>query len=149
VSHNQINSLDPLKHLDKLEIVKASHNAIVAVSIDALSPSSQTLKAIILNNNELRSLPRAYSPFKLVNTIVVSHNEIENLQGLELYPNLKKLSASNNSIRSLPIEIKRLSGLAELRLAHNKVRIYRQHSNVSFRSYHCQIASLTISVFVS
>jgi Leucine-rich repeat (LRR) protein len=121
VSQNKIESLDSLRHLAKLEIVKAAHNQIKAISVDSLTTSAATLKAIILNNNELRSIPRSYSPFKLVNTLVVSHNEIENLKGIEMYPNLKKLSASNNAIRSLPLEIKRLVGLAELRLAHNKI----------------------------
>ena len=121
VSHNKIESLESLRFLTKLEVIKAAHNQVNAISVDSLTPSAGTLKAIILNNNELQSIPRSYSPFKMVNTLVVSHNEIENLKGIELYPNLKKLSASNNAIRSLPLEIKRLAGLAELRLAHNKI----------------------------
>ncbi|KAL0481103.1 protein phosphatase 1 regulatory subunit [Acrasis kona] len=121
VSNNEIRTIDPVQKLDKLEILKCSNNEISYIGANVLDTSSQTLKALVLNNNIIRTLPRANAPFRNLNTLVISHNSLDNLKGLDAYPNITKISASYNKIKVIPNDVRRLVGLSELRLAHNKL----------------------------
>jgi Leucine-rich repeat (LRR) protein len=118
VANNQIDSLIPLRKL-KLQVLNASHNKLESLSSEVFANSINTLKALILNNNELASFPDI--KFTELNTLVLSDNELKHIDFVPKCESLKKLSASNNQIRSLPDNIKRCVGLEELRLAHNKL----------------------------
>ncbi|KAI9332884.1 hypothetical protein DFJ73DRAFT_963328 [Zopfochytrium polystomum] len=55
-----------------------------------------------------------------LNTLVISHNSLKAVVGVDKLQKLKKLSASHNNITELP-DLSSLSALRELRLSHNEI----------------------------
>jgi Leucine-rich repeat (LRR) protein len=53
---------------------------------------------------------------------VISHNEIQEISGIEKLKGLTKLSASHNQIQALSPILSGLSALKEIRLAHNQIK---------------------------
>lgn len=119
-SNNKIDSIHVLSPLCNLKVLNVAHCEIKQVPPMLLS-SLPNLRALVINNNQLKSFPRTSKKHEL-RTLVISHNEIDSLTGISQFSMLEKLSASNNSIRAIPeSEIKELKQLQELRLAHNKI----------------------------
>lgn len=120
ISHNKVDSLQPVVNMAKLKVLNAGYNELRVIPANFVSTMSE-LRALLLNNNQLRSLPRSSKNQVELKTLVLSDNEIEDLVSISRYPSLEKISASNNVIRAIPEEIKELKQLEELRLAHNKI----------------------------
>lgn len=79
------------------------------------------LKALILNNNCIRSLAGVTLPLNL-NSLVLSHNQIEVIEGNDIrhLKNLKSLSLSHNKLHKFP-EGLALNELKQLRLNDNRL----------------------------
>jgi Leucine-rich repeat (LRR) protein len=119
MSYNLIRDIQPIKDLKQLQVLNLSHNQIESVASEPFTYNCSTLKALILNNNRIKSLPNI--KFTELNTLVVSHNELTNIDMIAKCENLRKISAANNQIRQLPDGIKFCLSLEELRLGHNKL----------------------------
>ncbi len=80
----------------------------------------ENLKALIINDNQIKSLDGLKLP-KHLNTLVISRNQIEDidecLKGLE---SLEKLSASHNRLHRWP-SVSHCWMLKEIRLTNNKI----------------------------
>lgn len=121
IAHNQIDSLHALRG-KPLTMLNASYNEIRVINADLVESWSKTLHTLVLSKNQLKRLPKLANKMPLLELLVISDNEIEDLQGVMRFSQLKKLSASHNQIRTLPVQdMQELKALRELRLAHNKI----------------------------
>lgn len=76
------------------------------------------LQALILNNNGLKRV-EGLETLTQLNTLVLSHNEIESLE-LPKLENLAKLAVSHNRLRALP-DLQACYQLKQLRVNDNKL----------------------------
>lgn len=120
LSKNQLPDLAHLFNLQRLTVLNVSHNQLKALpsGIEQLSG----LKALIANNNQIRSLGRLRLPAGL-NSLVLSHNHLEDLHDDELrhLKELRKLSISHNQLHRLPETLP--VGLKELRVNDNRLTV--------------------------
>jgi len=77
------------------------------------------LGALILNNNNLTTIPKNIPPS--LNTLVLSHNKISELSNLSQLTNLKKLAIACNQIGAISDALNNNTALTELRLRGNKI----------------------------
>jgi len=113
-----LESLNDIGNLKAMEVLNASRNQIR--SLDELKLARQRLKALILSENCVQRLPSGMIGFQSIRTLVLSHNDLEDLTPLEPLTTLVKLSCSHNRVRKLP-DTSRWTQLQELRLAHNRI----------------------------
>ena len=73
-----------------------------------------------MNSNSLRSVDYFGASFGSLTTLVLSQNQLENLNGIKNLKSLTKLSVTHNSIRDVSL-LENFTELVELRLSHNKI----------------------------
>lgn len=99
-------------------VLNVSHNELKQIPAELANLSA--LKALILNNNDLRMVEHLDTSITL-NTLVLSHNAISELSGVWTLADLTKLSVAHNQLHVIPDDIQRLTALKELRLNHNQI----------------------------
>lgn len=107
---------------EKLLVLNLSHNKLE--SINENIKGLKSLNALILNNNHLKSDSLKFlKGLDNLNTLVLSHNpEIDTLDTLPPLPNLVKISCTNCSVTSFPMDLSiKFPKLKELRLSGNKI----------------------------
>lgn len=119
VQYNKLTSLEDLRGLPRLAVLNVSHNELK--TLGTVPRNLVGLRAIIVTDNGLRALYlHLYSKLEELTTIVASRNAIEEVAGADKLPRLRKLSLSQNSLRTLGA----LPGaLTELRLNNNKLAV--------------------------
>eukprot|EP01135_Chromosphaera_perkinsii_P010953 Nk52_evm6s2297 gene=Nk52_evmTU6s2297 len=122
VSDNALDNIDCLKRLHRLCTLNAANNQLTSVC-EFEGPT--VMKALVVNKNKLKDLSKLFHTCPLLNTVVVSDNELEDLKGIESLKELKKLSASNNRIKSLGWlnDMVSKQELCELRLCNNGIEV--------------------------
>lgn len=102
-------------------MLNASGNELQKLPWDQLT-SLSSLKALILNNNQLKAFPSTCVLPKSLDTLVLSHNQLEELPArmLRALPALTKLSISHNALRQIP-NLSQCWALKEIRLAGNRI----------------------------
>jgi len=164
-----------LSSLSKLRSVALSHNFLESIP-DVLFRSCVNLESVVLNNNNLRSLP-SLRYLKKLRTLWISSNfltelpdgitDLTNLQDLcvnrnmltrlperleNLGKSLWRLNAANNKIRTIPRSIGKLSKLRHLDLQRNEIsgelpeELGELVSLVSLRLEYNSVTHLHISV---
>ncbi|XXQ34126.1 U2A'/phosphoprotein 32 family A C-terminal domain-containing protein [Plasmodiophora brassicae] len=142
LDNNEITSLAGLKDNTDLESVSARNNAISEVNpadmagwtrlvfldlshnkltqLEAL-PRFEHLRALLLNNNALRTLPKL-AGLPALKKVMVSHNQLETLDWClwASLQSLEALSASGNLLKTLPSSMSKLHSLTNLRLNRNR-----------------------------
>ncbi|KAN0061675.1 hypothetical protein ACQY0O_005666 [Thecaphora frezii] len=111
-----------LQSCTALFVLNLSHCALTSLPPPILTPL-KTLRALVLNNNALSSLPSAFPVLPELNTLILSHNQLTSLPSTlpASLPALKKLSVSHNrlaSASSLP-DFSPCLGLREVRMNGN------------------------------
>ncbi|KAJ3073348.1 hypothetical protein HDU98_001761 [Podochytrium sp. JEL0797] len=118
---NSLTTLSGLETLKAIQILNLGANKLS--SIASLPHFGMHLKALILNNNFLTTLPDL-SPLTNLNTLVLSHNNLTSLpKPFPRLPQLKKLSLSNNQLVEYPCFTAPPPPIQELRMAHNNVKL--------------------------
>ncbi|ORY52443.1 L domain-like protein [Rhizoclosmatium globosum] len=117
---NKLTSLSGLETLKTIQVLNLGANKIA--SIANVATFGANLKALILNNNFLTTLPDL-SPLTNLNTLVLSHNNLTALpRPFPRLPQLKKLSVTNNQLSEYPVFTVPPPPLQELRLSHNQIK---------------------------
>jgi len=119
LSANRITCIDDLSNLQSLEVLKLSHNQISSLgcSLEGLP----ALKTIVIDHNCLKRLCGVEN-LKALETLIASHNEIEVFEAVKQPMKcLKKLSLSHNRLRKFPFSEK-LFSVEELRLSNNRLQ---------------------------
>ncbi|KAI9298078.1 L domain-like protein [Neoconidiobolus thromboides FSU 785] len=117
LSNNQLEDLSFLPKLKNLVTLNLGNNRLRILSQHVTN--CVELKALILNNNQLKTIDNILS-LKNLNSLVLSHNDLEVIPNLSTLPNLTKLSISNNKLREFP-PLEGLTQLKDLRLNNNKI----------------------------
>ena len=101
--------------------MNASYNELSELPWDQLN-NLQSLKALILNNNNFSLFPPSELLPKSLDTLVFSHNPIKHFpdQMFHSLPNLTKLSCSHAELHRIP-DLSHCFDLKEIRLASNKI----------------------------
>lgn len=91
--------------------------------LKSLSPSIlllNTIKDLLLNNNEIESIPREIYKLKNLEKLNLSHNKLRNIPPeLGRTVSLKELYLNDNFISSVPMELGTLYNLETLNLSNN------------------------------
>lgn len=120
LSKNQLPDLLHVFNLQRLTVLNVSHNQLKALptGLEQLS----NLKALIANNNQIKTLGRVRLPAGL-NSLVLSHNALEDVHDGEMkhLTELRKLSLSHNHLHRLPETLP--VGLKELRVNDNRLTV--------------------------
>jgi len=102
-----------------LEVLMLSHNEISTLGSSLAGLSS--LKALVVDHNCLKRVS-GLDNLKRLETLVASNNEIEEFEEpKKALGRLKKISLSHNRIRKFPFSVK-LFAVEELRLSHNRLQ---------------------------
>jgi dynein assembly factor 1 len=109
--------IENLEEFTGCRVLWLEHNSIEAIeNLEALT----ALRVLHLNHNNLRDLGRC--PLPQLDTLNVSHNFIADVSGLDAFPNLQKLYASNNDIDDTQlIHLYSTPNLSVLDLSRNKL----------------------------
>mmetsp|Transcript_8320 Transcript_8320/g.30720 ORF Transcript_8320/g.30720 Transcript_8320/m.30720 type:complete len:745 (-) Transcript_8320:242-2476(-) len=122
LSHNKLTSFKGIADCQKLQVLNLSHNEIGEAAADH-PLQTQSLKALIMNHNQLTTLPKCKHTQPDCNTLNVSHNRIATLEGLKVFRHVKKLVLSYNEIQSIATgSLKHFKQLDFLDLSHNKLQ---------------------------
>lgn len=119
LAHNSLTTIDPLVWQSKLVVLNASHNELISCTETIASMLS--LKALVLNHNQIATTPQTQYPPNL-NSLILSHNKIESPGFLSSLKDLTKLSLSHNLLRIIP-DLTPNSQLKEVSLNSNKISI--------------------------
>ena len=128
VSNNTgITTLDPLKHCENINVLKASstniknnYAAILQMkSLAKLILSNTGMTNISTINNLIDSMNDNYETIN-IDELDVSSNPISNIIGIEKITSLKKLSASNTQVEIMP-SLETLENLETLNIDANKL----------------------------
>lgn len=117
---NQLLDIDHIFYLKHLCVLNISHNLLTCLPTDLERLPS--LKALIANNNQIRTLANVHLPITL-NALVLSHNALEELNGSDIVhlKELSKLSVSHNRLFKIPPKLP--DSLKELRANDNRLSI--------------------------
>lgn len=110
LSRCDILSLPDLTHFQSIAHLKLDHNRLTEATISALPLS---LVHLDLSYNLLRGIPIAVAVSANLTDLIISHNQITRLDGIESCVLLQDLNVDDNAILEVP-EI--LRGLTQLRL---------------------------------
>lgn len=112
----------------KFSPLKTSTEKIIGLDLSfqglkSLSPSIlllNTIKDLLLNNNEIESIPREIYKLKNLEKLNLSHNKLRNIPPeLGRTVSLKELYLNDNFISSVPMELGTLYNLEILNLSNN------------------------------
>jgi len=139
VAKNQLQGIQPLCKIKSLQgnapartctglisvVLNASHNKLGVLPWDELA-ELQKLKALILNDNQLKAFPPTSSLPKSLDTLVLSSNQLTELPAglFRRMENLTKVSLSHNLLHDLP-DLSECWLLKEVRLAGNRIHAPR------------------------
>ncbi|KAF3906104.1 hypothetical protein ABW21_db0209075 [Orbilia brochopaga] len=115
IRYNNIQSMDILGELDRLETLFAGHN-----EISSFSCGFERLRTLHLNSSKVT----AFSIHRITPTLtclILSDNQITVLADnfCDMLPNMERLILDKNKINALPPQIGKLKRLTELRCASN------------------------------
>ncbi|KAF7458453.1 leucine-rich repeat protein [Cryptosporidium felis] len=121
VSNNNLSSLDEICNLENVKVLNISNNNIRSIDSLCRSPGLQkSLKVLIANHNNISRIPD-FSCFKELETIVLSHNNAQEMDTPRNHcSKLKKVSLSNNCLKQFPF-CQNFNLVQELRLNNNKI----------------------------
>lgn len=100
LKNNAVASLEGCGKLAKLRVLDVSSNHLTEQGCAALSALAE-LRAVVLNNNQLKQLPKLTRLSRLT-ALVASHNQLSSIPNLASSPDLTKLSLSHNQIAEIP-----------------------------------------------
>ncbi|KAJ3032195.1 UNVERIFIED_CONTAM: hypothetical protein HDU68_000034 [Siphonaria sp. JEL0065] len=133
LKQNKLSTLAGLETLKAIQILNLGANKLQ--SIASIASFGANLKALIINNNFLTTLPDL-SPLTNLNTLVLSHNNLTSLpKPFPRLPQLKKLSISNNQLTEYPTFTIPPPPIQELRLSHNQIKSLPIKNPKSYSTY--------------
>lgn len=108
------------ENLAELESLNLSNNRLKE-SLDLGRLTS--LKSLVLQSNQLASLPKSIGKLANLETLDVSSNQLTELpEGIFNSLNIKRIQLNNNQLTSLPSSITKLKNLSELNISSNQLK---------------------------
>ena len=116
MGNNRIREMPVLDGFQLLRILDVSNNELQNITIGILD----NLEELILNGNNLDSMPLLTEQLPRLQTILLQHNNIVSLSPdyFNKTPSLKKLDLSRNFLNEITLEH---NSLTEIRLSHNNL----------------------------
>ena len=119
IGNNRIREMPVLHGFQMLRILDVSNNELQTITIGKLD----SLEELILNGNNLTSMPVLTEQLLSLQTLIFSHNNIMTVSGdyFNRSPNLKNMDISRNSFQE--ITLGQVDSLMEIRLSHNNLNV--------------------------
>ena len=113
-----------LEKASSLQRIVLSSNLIAEINGPSLLPCASTLKILLLDGNQLTSLPDELALLVKLERLSLSNNKLHSLPSvIGSLPNLSLLDVSRNQLSSLPDSMGQLENLEELDASDNRLTL--------------------------